>query len=147
MQRHYFASYSTSTGGQAIGGILPWHHGATTICPHYATRVPPRRRNTTIVVACHCLQLLALAAPRIIPSHPLMGAAQAAQEAPTPQPQVEGVPGAASRSGTSGPYVAASSSPSQGRLTTMTRRCGRFTRLSVGWPKWFSDIHIILERS
>jgi len=32
-----------------------------------------------------------------------VGAAQAAQEAPTPQPQVEGVPGAASRSGTSGP--------------------------------------------
>lgn len=30
---------------------------------------------------------------------------------------------------------------------TMTRRCGRFTRLSVGWPKWFSDIHNILERS
>ena len=44
-------------------------------------------------------------------------------------------------------HVAASSSSSQGRLTTMTRRCGRFTRLSVGWPKWFSDIHIILECS
>jgi hypothetical protein len=44
-------------------------------------------------------------------------------------------------------HIAASSSPSQGRLTTMTRRCGRFTRLSVGWPKWFSNIHIILERS
>ena len=41
--------------------------------------------------------------PPLIPSHPQGGAAQAAQEAPTPQPQVEGVPGAASRSGTSGP--------------------------------------------
>jgi hypothetical protein len=60
-------------------------------------------------------------------------------------------------------HVAASSSPSQGRLATTTRRCGHFTlvlsprpllthpfpslRLSVGWPKWFSDIHVILERS
>jgi hypothetical protein len=50
-------------------------------------------------------------------------------------------------------HVVVSSSPSQGRLATATRQCGRFTPCSplapcwptpsaffLGWPKWFYDI-------